>query len=138
MERVHTAIGVTCIVALVLVVTRKVGQVGGMVLAESRAPISDLVTRGGPVADQLTAVEGETPLVEGDRMDGACSVVQKVGGKVCALVGPLLPRLGSDRNSGDSTKEEGQDKQEKAPEKEAKPEPEAPPAPDPPEEEAAE
>jgi len=79
METVHTAIGVTSVVAMLLVVSHSLKQLGGRVLEQTREPISDLVTRGGPVADQLTAVEGETPLVEGDRMDGACSVVQSIG-----------------------------------------------------------
>ncbi|XP_017012195.2 uncharacterized protein [Drosophila takahashii] len=132
MEKVHTAIGVAGIVAMFLVVTRSVTQVGGRVLDQSRAPISDLVTRGGPVADQLTAVEGETPLVEGDRMDGACSVVQSIGGKACALVGPLLPKLGSDRKSDDHAPEEEKPKKDSEP---AAAKRETPPAADPPEEE---
>jgi len=132
METVHTAIGVTSVVAMLLVVSHSLKQLGGRVLEQTRDPISDLVTRGGPVADQLTAVEGETPLVEGDRMDGACSVVQSIGGKACALVGPLLPKLGSDRKSGDSSPEEEKAKKDSEP---AAAKRETPPAADPPEEE---
>ncbi|XP_039484699.1 uncharacterized protein LOC120447237 [Drosophila santomea] len=115
METVHTAIGVAGIVAMFLVVTRSVTQVGGMVLNQSRAPIADLVSRGGPVADQLSAVEGETPLVEGDRMDGACSVVQSIGGKACALIGPLLPKFPTERNSEVSSKDVEKDKMDSEP-----------------------
>ncbi|XP_043642419.1 uncharacterized protein LOC122612703 [Drosophila teissieri] len=110
METVHTAIGVAGIVAMFWVVTRSVTQVAGMVFNQSRDPIADLVSRGGPVADQLSAVEGETPLVEGDRMDGACSVVQSIGGKACALIGPLLPKFPAERTSEGSSKEDEKDK----------------------------
>ncbi|KQS61947.1 uncharacterized protein LOC26526946 [Drosophila erecta] len=110
MEMVHTAIGVAGILAMFMVVTRSVTQVGGLVLNQARDPIADLVTRGGPVADQLSAVEGETPLVEGDRMDGACSVVHSIGGKACALVGPFLPKFATERNSEGSSKDDEKDK----------------------------
>ncbi|XP_033173796.1 uncharacterized protein LOC117150837 [Drosophila mauritiana] len=115
MEMVHTAIGVAGIVALFMVVSRSVTQVGGRVLNQTRDPIADLVRRGGPVADQLSAVEGETPLVEGDRMDGACSVVQSIGGKACAFVGPLLPKFGSEHNSEGSPKEDEKDEKDSEP-----------------------
>ncbi|XP_017064509.1 uncharacterized protein LOC108103508 [Drosophila eugracilis] len=136
MEMVHTAIGVAGVVALLMVVTSSARQVGGLLLDQSRDPICELVSRGGPVVDQLTAVEGETPLVEGDRMDGACSVVQSFGGKVGAFVGPLLPNLGSCRKSGDSPKEEENDNKdsEPAPAKQETPPEADPPAEDPPEE----
>ncbi|XP_052850969.1 uncharacterized protein LOC128261349 [Drosophila gunungcola] len=132
MEMVHTAIGVAGTVALLLVVSRSVSQVAGLVADETRAPISYLVRRGDPLADQLTTAEGLTPLVEGDRMDGACSVVQSIGGKACVLLGPLLPKLGGDRKSGDSKTEEEVDK--KKPEAAAW-ETEAPAEADPPAEE---
>lgn len=115
MEMVHTAIGVAGIVALFMVVSRSLTEVGGRVLNQTRDPIADLVRRGGPVADQLSAVEGETPLVEGDRMDGACSVVQSIGGKACAFVGPLLPKFGSEHNSEGSSKEDEKDKKDSEP-----------------------
>ncbi|XP_016991312.2 uncharacterized protein LOC108053222 [Drosophila rhopaloa] len=127
METVHMAIGLVSLVALVLVVSHSASQVAGLVVEQTRAPISELVSRGGPVADQLTAPEGITPLMEGDRMDGACSVVQSIGGKACALVGPFLPKLGGDRKSGDSTKEEEKDKKET----DGEPKAAAPDAPDP-------
>lgn len=125
MDAVHLAIGVTSVVALIVVMASSLSQVSGRVVDRTAAPFSDLVSRGDPVADQVTPVEGEPPLVEGDCMDATCSLVQSISSKVCACIGPLMPQLGSKRESSDKDPEA-------AAEKKPEPEPAVAPPEDPP------
>ncbi|KAH8333730.1 hypothetical protein KR059_002849 [Drosophila kikkawai] len=95
MDEVHLAIGITGVVALIVIVANSVSCVSGRVAEYTGPSISDLVIRCSPVAHQLTGLEGEPSLVEGDGINATCSVVCCITGKAGAIVGPFLPRLPS-------------------------------------------
>ncbi|KAH8282030.1 hypothetical protein KR054_004963 [Drosophila jambulina] len=131
MDMVHLAIGVTSVVAMIVIMANSVSYVGGRVADKTGGNVSDIVTRGSPVADQLTAVEGEPPLVEGEYINATCSTVQSITSTACTFVGPFLPRLPSLRDLNEEEKDAGT-------KREAEPDEDALAWKDPPTEEATE
>ncbi|XP_020812520.1 uncharacterized protein LOC110187474 [Drosophila serrata] len=105
MDQVHLAIGVASVVAMIVLLANSVSCISGRVSDQTSANISNLVTRGGPVVDQLTSAEGEQPILEGDYINATCSAVQSIGSKACAVIGPHLPRLPSLRKPSEEDKD---------------------------------
>ncbi|KAH8249645.1 hypothetical protein KR032_011098 [Drosophila birchii] len=114
MDQFHLAIGVTTVVAMIVIMATTVSCVASQVADQNGCEFVNLVNRASPLGNQISAVEGELPLMGGEYVEATCSAVQSITSSARTVVGPYLPRMPSLSKLFDDNRDDNKDENKDA------------------------